>query len=173
MKSMFTSTIQVSLRPFGVYIDPRSILMGARLRLLKYWGMSCSPQAGSRPKRKNCLHLITIATVFVLASSMLGQTTGTGDTSVTAVRGESWLLHSRRSFGETNMGKTWNLGPPPPDPGMELPPWQLNLSPGFPAPIVTLHGSDLYRMTCQGCHKESRDGRRGSGRLPSRPSRRE
>ncbi|TLY33222.1 MAG: cytochrome c [Ignavibacteria bacterium] len=146
MKSMFTSTIQVSLRPFCVYIDPRSILMGARLRLLKYWGMSCS------------LHLIAIVTVFVLASSLLGQTTGTGDTSVTAVRGESWLLHSRRSFGETNMGKTWNLGPPPPDPGMELPPWQLNLSPGFPAPIVTLHGSDLYRMTCQGCHKESGQG---------------
>ena len=124
-------------------------------------GMSCSLQAGlyvSRPSKKNCLHLITLVAVFVLASSMLGQTTGTGDTSVTAVRGESWLLHSRRSFGETNMGKTWNLGPPPPDPGAELPAWQLNLSPGFPAPIVTLHGSDLYRMTCQGCHKESGQG---------------
>jgi mono/diheme cytochrome c family protein len=126
--------------------------------------MPRSLQAGSqpkksRPKKKSCLHLITLVAVFVLASSLLGQTTGTGDTSVTAVRGESWLLHLGRSFGETSMGKTWNLGPPPPpDPGTELPPWQLNLSPGFPAPIVTLHGSDLYRMTCQGCHKESGQG---------------
>jgi mono/diheme cytochrome c family protein len=124
---------------------------------------SRSLQAGSqpkkrRPKKKNCLHLITLVAVFVLASSLLGQTTGTGDTSVTAVRGESWILHLGRSFGETSMGKTWNLGPPPPDPGTELPSWQLNLSPGFPAPIVTLHGSDLYRMTCQGCHKESGQG---------------
>jgi mono/diheme cytochrome c family protein len=125
--------------------------------------MSCSLQAGfqpkkSRPKKTNCLHLITLVAVFVLASSLLGQTTRTGDTSVTAVRGESWILHARRSFGETSMGKTWNLGPPPPDPGTEPPPWQLNLSPGFPAPVLTLHGSDLYRMTCQGCHKESGQG---------------
>src|SRR6202795_2941125 len=125
--------------------------------------MSRSLQAGfqpkkSRPKKKNCLHLITLVAVFVLASSLLGQTTGTGDISVTAVRGESWILHVRRSFGETSMGKTWNLGPAPADPGTELPPWQLNRSPGFPTPIVTLHGSDLYRMTRQGCHKESGQG---------------
>jgi cytochrome c5 len=117
--------------------------------------MSRSPQAGSRPKKKNFLHLITLATVFVLAASLLGQTTGARDISVTAVGGESWIRHLRRSFGETSMGKTWDLGPGPPDPGKELPPWQLNLSPGFPTPIVTLHGSDLCRMTCQGCHKES------------------
>src|SRR6202158_6201329 len=120
--------------------------------------MSCTPQAGSRPKRKNCLHLITLVAVFVLASSLLGQKTVTGDTSVTAVRGESWILHVGRSFGETSMGKTWNLGPAPPDPGNEPPPRLLNLSPGLPTPIVTLHGSDLYLMTCQGCHKESGQG---------------
>src|SRR6202051_1276096 len=123
--------------------------------------MSCSPQAGlyvSRPKKMNCLHLITLVAVFVLASSLLSRATGPGDTSVTAVRGESWILHVGRSFGETSMGKTWNLGPAPPEPGNEPPPWQLDLSPGFPTPIVTLHGSDLYRMTCQGCHKESGQG---------------
>ncbi len=118
------------------------------------------PQLGwyvSRPKKKNCLHLATLVAVFVLASSLLGQT-GTGDVSVTAVKGESWIGHLGRPFGETSMGKTWNLGPAPPDPGQEPTPWQLNLLPGFPTPIVTLHGSDLYRMTCQGCHKESGQG---------------
>ena len=123
--------------------------------------MSRSPQTGSQPKKsrpKNSLHLISLVVMFVIASSLLGQTTGTRDIPVTAVSGESWIRHLRRSFGETNMGKTWSLGPVPPEPGKDLPPWQLNLSPGFPAPIVTLHGSDLYRMTCQGCHKESGQG---------------
>jgi mono/diheme cytochrome c family protein len=122
--------------------------------------MPCSAQVAryvSRPAKKNCLHLTILLAVVVLASSLLGQT-GTGDISVTAVKGESWIRHVGRSFGETSMGKTWNLGPAPPDPGSEPPPWQLNLSPGFPTPIVTLHGSDLYRMTCQGCHKESGQG---------------
>src|ERR1700693_3271066 len=122
--------------------------------------MSCSPQAVryvSRPTKKNCLQLTILLAVIVLASSLLGQT-GTRDISVTCVKGESWIRHVGRSFGETSMGKTWNLGPAPPDPGNEPPPWQLNLSPGFPTPIVTLHGSDLYRMTCQGCHKESGQG---------------
>jgi mono/diheme cytochrome c family protein len=122
--------------------------------------MSCSRQAVqyvSRPAKKNCLHLTILLAVIVIASSLLGQT-GTRDISVTAVKGESWIRHVGRSFGETSMGKTWNLGPAPPDPGNEPPPWQLNLSPGFPTPIVTLHGSDLYRMTCQGCHKESGQG---------------
>ena len=121
--------------------------------------MSRSPQAGhvTRPREKNCLHLITLVAVFVLASSLLGQT-GAGDISVTAVKGESWIRHLHRSFGETSMGKTWSLGPAPPEPGKDVPPWQLNLSAGFPTPVVTLHGSDLYRMTCQGCHKESGQG---------------
>src|ERR1700686_5813321 len=92
--------------------------------------MSRSLQAGSqpkksRPKKKNCLHLITLVPVFVLASSLLGQTTGTGDTSVTAVRGESWIVHLGRSFGETSIGTPRTLGPPPPDPGREHPPGKL------------------------------------------------
>jgi mono/diheme cytochrome c family protein len=120
--------------------------------------MSRSPGPGFRPKIKDCLHRITRVAVFILAACSLGQTAGTSDTSVTAVGGESWIHHLRRSLGETSMGKTWNLGPVPPEPGTEPPTWQLNLSPSFPTPIVTLHGSDLYRMTCQGCHKESGQG---------------
>lgn len=126
--------------------------MSARERIYR------SPQAEFRPKKKSALHLITLVVVFVIPFSLLGQTTGTRDISVTAVSGESWIRHLRRPFGETNMGKTWNLGPVPPEPGKDLSPWQLNLSPDFPVPIVKLHGSDLYRMTCQGCHKESGQG---------------
>jgi mono/diheme cytochrome c family protein len=99
--------------------------------------------------------LITLVVLFVLASSLLAQTNATKHTSVTAVEGESWISHLHRSFRETSMGRTSDLGPAPPSPGKEAPPWQLNLSPGFPMSLVTLHGSDLFRLNCQGCHKES------------------
>lgn len=71
------------------------------------------------------------------------------DISVTAVQGESWLHHLNRSFNETSMGKTWDLGPPP---GGENSSWHLKLSPFYTTQTVTLHGSDLYRLSCQGCH---------------------
>jgi mono/diheme cytochrome c family protein len=102
--------------------------------------------------------LMTLVVLFVLVSSLLAQTNATKHTSVTAVEGESWISHLHKRFGETSMGRTSDLGPAPPSWEKEAPPWQLNLSPGFPAPIVILHGSDLYRMTCQGCHKESGQG---------------
>ena len=102
------------------------------------------------------IHLITLVAVFALASSLLGQTTATKHTSVTAVEGESWISHLHKRFGETSMGRTSDLGPPPPSPGgKEAPPWQLNLSPGFPMSLVTLSGADLFRLNCRGCHKES------------------
>ncbi len=107
------------------------------------------------PVMKRCLHLKSLMLVFLLASSLPGQTVGTKDVPVTAVEGESWLRHLRRSFDETSMGKTWDLGPPAPMPGEESPHWQLELSPGFAMPIASLHGSDLYRLNCQGCHGES------------------
>jgi mono/diheme cytochrome c family protein len=56
------------------------------------------------------------------------------------------------------MGKTWDLGPPAPMPGEESSHWQPKLSPGFATQTVTLHGSDLYRLNCQGCHGESGNG---------------
>ena len=102
--------------------------------------------------------LITLVVLFVLASSLLAQTNATKHTSVTAVEGESWISHLHKRFGETSMGRTSDLGPAPPRPGNEAPPWQLNLSPGFPVSPVTLNGADLFRLNCRGCHKESGHG---------------
>jgi len=96
--------------------------------------------------------------LFVLASSLLAQTNATKHTSVTAVEGESWISHLHKRFGETSMGRTSDLGPTPLRPGEKAAPWQLNLSPGFPMSLVTLHGSDLFRLNCQGCHKQSGHG---------------
>jgi mono/diheme cytochrome c family protein len=113
------------------------------------------------PLIKRLAHLRILLVVFMLTSSLFGQTVGTKDVSVTAVEGESWLRHLRRSFNDTSMGKTWDLGPPPSIPGEESPSWQLELSPGYATQSVTLHGSDLYRLNCQGCH-----GGTGSGAPP-------
>jgi mono/diheme cytochrome c family protein len=107
---------------------------------------------------KKRLPLKGFVLVFLLASSLSGQTVGTKDVMVTAVEGESWLSHLHRSFGETSMGKTWDLGPPAPMQGEESPHWQPKLTPGFATNIVTLHGSDLYRFNCQGCHGGSGTG---------------
>jgi mono/diheme cytochrome c family protein len=102
---------------------------------------------------KNCLHLTTLVAVFAVASSLLGQTARTKDASVTAVQGDSWIRNIHRQFGETSMGRTWDLGPAPPVPG-EASSWQLDLSPDYTTQSITLHGSDLYRLNCRGCHGE-------------------
>jgi mono/diheme cytochrome c family protein len=104
------------------------------------------------PVIKKCLNLKSLVALFILTSSMSGQTVGTKDATVTAVEGESWLRHLHRAFDETNMGKTWELGPPAFMPWEQPPHWQPELSVGFTTSIVTLHGSDLYRLNCQGCH---------------------
>jgi mono/diheme cytochrome c family protein len=46
-------------------------------------------------------------------------------------------------------------------PGEQSPHWQLELSPGDAAQPLVLHGSDLYRLNCRGCH-----GGTGSGSPP-------
>jgi mono/diheme cytochrome c family protein len=112
-------------------------------------------------RRKQRAHLKRLLVAFLLASSLSGQTAGTKEAQVTAVEGESWIRHLRRSFNDTSMGRTWDLGPPPPMPGEESPRWQMELSPGYATQSVTLHGSDLYRLDCQGCH-----GGTGSGAPP-------
>lgn len=109
-------------------------------------------------KKKCCLQLISVAAIFALAGSLLGQTAGNRDVSITAVEGESWILHLNRSFAETSMGKTWELGPAPSDPWEEVTPWQLKLSSSYASQAVTLSGSDLYRLNCRGCHGESGQG---------------
>lgn len=72
---------------------------------------------------------------------------------VTSTTGESWLNQLHRSFGDTSMGKTGRLGPPPSESG-ETAGWQMGLLPVF-AKTNTLHGADLYRLNCQGCHGEA------------------
>ena len=80
------------------------------------------------------------------------------EAAVTAVAGESWLTHLNRPFNETSMGKTWRLGPPAPAPGERTSQWQPDWPSAVASQILTLHGSDLYRMNCQGCHGESGEG---------------
>ena len=77
---------------------------------------------------------------------------------VTAVAGASWLVHLNRSFNETSMGKTGHLGAPAPVPGETASVWQPELSYRVASQTLTLHGSDLYRLNCQGCHGESGQG---------------
>src|SRR5712664_2866432 len=101
---------------------------------------------------KKRVHLKGLAAIFVVASSLWGQTVGTKDAVVTPVAGESWLKHLHRSFNETSMGKTWDVGPSSPMPWEESSHWQEELTPGFATDAVDLHGSDLYRLNCQGCH---------------------
>jgi mono/diheme cytochrome c family protein len=132
---------------------------GTESKLLHPWislrkHMSRSHEAGGRFSGSNTkpfLQMVIAIAVFVFASTLLGQTAGTKDSSVTAVQGESWILHLNRSFSRTSMGKTWDLGPAPPAPGEEST-WKLDLSPDYSTQTLTLHGSDLYRISCRGCH---------------------
>ena len=107
------------------------------------------------------IHLKAPVAIFLFVSSLSAQTIGTKDVRVTAVGGESWLRHLHRSFDETSMGRTWDLGPAPLMPGEESTHWKPDLTPGFAANTVTLYGSDLYRLNCQGCH-----GMSGAGAPP-------
>jgi mono/diheme cytochrome c family protein len=107
------------------------------------------------------IHLKALVAIFLFVSSLSAQTMGTRDATVTPVSGESWLRHLHRSFDETSMGRTWDLGPAPLMPGEESTHWKPDLTPGFATNTVTLHGSDLYRLNCQGCH-----GMSGAGAPP-------
>jgi mono/diheme cytochrome c family protein len=71
-----------------------------------------------------------------------------------SVSGESWLKHLQRSFNETSMGKTGDLGPAV----GAADPVQVRWSPSLTTlgiEKLTVHGSDLYRFNCRGCHGES------------------
>jgi mono/diheme cytochrome c family protein len=105
--------------------------------------------------------LITISTLLFSATFVLAQEAVHTNAVVTPVSGESWLRHLHRSFGNTSMGKTWRLGP------ANLTTDQAAALPSTPSDrngsrrqvrtlqLRTLHGSDLYRLNCQGCHGES------------------
>ena len=92
-----------------------------------------------------------------LAASAANKSSSVSDASVTATAGESWLNHLHRSFGDTSMGKTERLGPPPAPDGSMPAGSNLGLVPSR-AEKVTLRGADLYRFNCQGCHGESGEG---------------
>ena len=97
------------------------------------------------------VNLTILVAVLVVAPSLLGQTASTEHTLVTAVEGESWIRHIQKPFNQTSMGRSsWRLGPQP----GEGTSWQVHLSPGYATQMVTLHGSDLYRLSCRGCHGE-------------------
>jgi len=96
-----------------------------------------------------CLALCSLS---VLANDK-DDPTSKSTSAVTSTTGESWLNHLHRSFGDTSMGKTGRLGPPPSESG-ETAGWQMGLLPVF-ATTSTLHGADLYRLNCQGCHGEA------------------
>jgi mono/diheme cytochrome c family protein len=97
------------------------------------------------------VNLTILVAALVVASSLFGQTATTRHTLVTAVEGGSWIRRVHKPFNETSMGRSsWRLGPKP----GETSSWQLRLSPGYATQIITLHGSDLYRLSCQGCHGE-------------------
>jgi len=93
-----------------------------------------------------------------LAMVVAGRNNASVNSAPTAVSGESWLNHLHRTFDETSMGKTGQLGPPSALAGKEFARWQMALAPEPANANVTLHGSDLYRMNCRGCHGEQGQG---------------
>src|SRR3974390_3129850 len=124
--------------------------------------LTSSPQAlfplkevGEMSPHRLCLAI----SVFLVACSLQAQTpiprpsSPSGSPSVTAVSGESWLLHLGRSFDNTSMGKTGRLGPGPQADGTPVPtPVAAVASLGDEG---ALRGSDLYRLNCRGCHGEA------------------
>jgi mono/diheme cytochrome c family protein len=77
--------------------------------------------------------------------------------ATTPTTGESWINHLHRSFGDTSMGKTGRLGPPPAEDGEAPEGLQIGLLPAS-SQALQLRGSDLYRLNCQGCHGENGQG---------------
>ncbi len=98
---------------------------------------------------RKLLYLVA-ATVFLAGCWLPAQ-----NPAVTDVEGESWVSHLARSFNETSMGKTGRLGPAPTPAGAEANPSESEISLLLAPGSVALHGSDLYRLNCQGCHGES------------------
>jgi mono/diheme cytochrome c family protein len=96
----------------------------------------------------------SLVLVCVLAISALGQSAGIKAAPVTPVAGESWLNHLHRAFEETSMGKTGRLGPPTSTGDEGTRGWQLRPAADSTKRTVILHGGDLYRLNCQGCHGE-------------------
>ena len=111
-----------------------------------------------RMKRSSIISMKCLVAVFALLSPLSGQTVGTNEVSVTAVKGESWISHLHKRFSDTSMGKTWHSGPLAPMPGEKSTGGQETLSLDFAARPMAFHGADIYRLNCRGCHAESGHG---------------
>jgi hypothetical protein len=66
-----------------------------------------------------------------LAMVVAGRNNASTNSAPTAVSGESWLNHLHRTFDETSMGKTGQLGPPSAMAGGEFARWQMGLAPSL------------------------------------------
>jgi mono/diheme cytochrome c family protein len=102
--------------------------------------------------------LTAICALIFSAASMFGQGAVRKEAAITAVTGESWLHHLHRPFDESSMGRTWRLGPAGAATDQAAPRLRLAAQFDSNAPrsrMETLHGSDFYRLNCQGCHGES------------------
>jgi len=112
----------------------------------------------ARMKSSSIMSMKNLVVSFALLSPLFGQTAGNKDIAVTPVKGESWISHLHKRFGDTSMGKTWHSGPVAPMPGEKPASEQPKLSLDFAARTMTFHGSDVYRLNCRACHEESGHG---------------
>lgn len=120
------------------------IRFGTKLRWTKAWLFAC------------CIVAAQVEAPAIDSSSPSTPTSTTIDgRAVSVVTGESWLDRLHRSFGETSMGKTGRLGPSTAAPENHPSDTSTGQSRGLRNRMVTLHGSDLYRLNCQGCHGEA------------------
>ncbi len=95
-----------------------------------------------------------ICAVLFAATFTFSQNAGRTNGAITPVTGESWLHHINRSFDETSMAKTGILGPQTVEPPSHFRESMVVLaaSTNSGSRTETVHGSDLYRLNCQGCH---------------------
>jgi len=110
------------------------------------------PGSETRRGARAAEFLKCLVVVLGLAATLCAPNLRAQSSSVTAVEGDSLLGHLHRPFEETAMGKTGHLGPL-----LEAPEETAGRAPRLfsSTNAVVLHGADLYRLNCQGCHGES------------------
>jgi mono/diheme cytochrome c family protein len=102
------------------------------------------------------LTAIATSVIATLITTAFGASPPRRAVSIAPVSGESWLHHLHRSFDETSMGKTWNLGPADISSSQYvIPTTSIRFKSSAPQHLRIVRGSDLYRLNCQGCHRKS------------------
>ena len=102
------------------------------------------------------MKVFAIFGMFLFAAALVLGESAVSHAEITPVTGESWLHHLGRSFDETSMGKTWQLGPAS---EISYAPTHLRTrtvptSTNADSRVEIVNGSELYRINCQGCHGE-------------------